>query len=420
MFGVETSGKELGSKLVNLADLRKQYKKLVTLCSVCSQGHLKGNFHIILDQDAFFTLAGVLVVQPEKVILQNRKLGTGETATSMSDAIGEVANLMVGSFDRIFRLEVPGHFTLAKTFIGQPWANPGELGLSNETQYIAVTYESTVDKFPPFTATALFTRDIFVPPPAVEAVEATQTAPDADDKDHDIHAEPVEAAEPAAPAEVFAAAAQQSAGLEAPVEIPNTAPASEAKPPDAQPPAAAAAEPAVAPAGPVSESIRKMTSSPAILPGDTMQEYLVLAQNLRNSTVAQVMRKDIAWLGVNDTVETALSKSRQLGIEYILIGESGKVDGIVSRSDLRGALSPYLQSYLAQWRRPLDAATLNIRLKWIMSAPVHTIAPQDSLSHAARLMHNNKIRALPVVDQTGKVLGIISTAQILSLLANIA
>ncbi len=49
-----------------------------------------------------------------------------------------------------------------------------------------------------------------------------------------------------------------------------------------------------------------------------------------------------------------------------------------------------------------------------MSRPVITISPQASLDDAASLMATEHISRLPVVDQRGKLLGIISEKQILS------
>ncbi len=49
-----------------------------------------------------------------------------------------------------------------------------------------------------------------------------------------------------------------------------------------------------------------------------------------------------------------------------------------------------------------------------MSHPVITITPQASLDDAASLMATEKISRLPVVDQRGKLVGIISEKQILS------
>ena len=52
-----------------------------------------------------------------------------------------------------------------------------------------------------------------------------------------------------------------------------------------------------------------------------------------------------------------------------MIGADGVLEGLVSKSDLAGAASPYLRPEFAKWRWPLDDATLQIKVKWIMSRP---------------------------------------------------
>ncbi len=49
----------------------------------------------------------------------------------------------------------------------------------------------------------------------------------------------------------------------------------------------------------------------------------------------------------------------------------------------------------------------------LMTSPAVTIAPEESLEHAARLMHARGIRRLPVVDPDGRMVGIISRADVL-------
>jgi len=102
----------------------------------------------------------------------------------------------------------------------------------------------------------------------------------------------------------------------------------------------------------------------------------------------------------------------QHNIRYLLIGSDGVLEGIVSKSDLAGAISPYLKPEFAKWHRPLDDATLQIKVKWIMSRPVHIIRPQMPLATIMRNMSRFRICALPVVAQQGKVLGLVTEAEI--------
>jgi predicted transcriptional regulator len=48
----------------------------------------------------------------------------------------------------------------------------------------------------------------------------------------------------------------------------------------------------------------------------------------------------------------------------------------------------------------------------VMSDHVESISPQDNLGHAARLMTENSIHHLLVLDQSGKPVGILSTSDI--------
>ena len=74
---------------------------------------------------------------------------------------------------------------------------------------------------------------------------------------------------------------------------------------------------------------------------------------------------------VNDNIQKMMKQAQQLQSKmqkddatYILIGKDGILEGIVSMSDVRDAISPYLKSTFSKWRRPLDDATLQIRSKW--------------------------------------------------------
>jgi CBS-domain-containing membrane protein len=50
----------------------------------------------------------------------------------------------------------------------------------------------------------------------------------------------------------------------------------------------------------------------------------------------------------------------------------------------------------------------------IMTAPPITITPNEPVTSAARLMYSCKVKRLPVVDETGRLTGIISRADVLA------
>ena len=343
MLGIEAEGKEIGTSTSSFLELKKQFKKLVSVGTVRSDAPLDGNFYIILDQEAFFTIAGVLVVQPEKVVIQNRKHGTKDTAADVADAVGEIGNLLVGAFDRVFRESDTGHghFVYLKTFIGDAWTKTAEnIGLADDKQVVASFFELTITPYGPCKMAVVYPKTIF----DVKAPE------------------------------------------EKPLPVPEAV--------------VAAVE-----SGAVSESIKKMTQSPAVLPGQAPTTSIL---------AGEIMRKDVAWADPEDTVEQALAKMAQGDHSYLLVGKEQKLDGIISRSDLRAAMSPYLLNMFSRWRRPLDIATLQIRIKWVMTKPVATIRSDATASAIASQFNTSKVRSLVVIDATGKVEGIITFNEIVA------
>jgi len=96
----------------------------------------------------------------------------------------------------------------------------------------------------------------------------------------------------------------------------------------------------------------------------------------------------------------------------VLIGGETRLEGIVSKSDVRGALSPYLRSMFVKWRSPMDIATLQIKAKWAMNRPVRTVRPDATLAVVMQAMSEHGGRCMPVVDEKGKVLGLVTVFEL--------
>ena len=176
------------------------------------------------------------------------------------------------------------------------------------------------------------------------------------------------------------------------------------------------AESAETEAGAVTDAIAKMTHSAAVLPGRFADSAAILA----GLTAKDVMTANVVWASPDETVEQLTAKMQQHDTGYLLIGEKAQLQGIVSKSDVRGALSPYLQSTFAQWRTPMDIATLQIKAQWIMSRPVRTVRPEATLAQVVQGMSERSGRCMPVTDEQGKVYGIVTVFDIFSALLTCA
>lgn len=96
---------------------------------------------------------------------------------------------------------------------------------------------------------------------------------------------------------------------------------------------------------------------------------------------------------------------------------NGRVAGIVSEADVLrkeerdfGRRGTGLPRRTRRERAQADARTVTE----LMSTPVITIHPDAPVGAAARLMNGHRIRRLPVVDSSGKLIGIVSRRDLLS------
>ncbi|MBN1508082.1 MAG: CBS domain-containing protein [Sedimentisphaerales bacterium] len=402
--------------------LRDHFKKLTAIHVVSADGALTGTFHLLFDQAGLFILSGVVIMLPEKRILEQVKRGSMENTESLQDAAREVGNLLVGSWDTVFREQCKGHrhFLKKDTFIGKLWDKPGQMPLSPEDQVLAALYDMTVEPYPSFTCAVVFPKSILgsvdntgmepggrTPPqqkPAdVNVATPGVSADDGDSKRGNEQSTPASDVPPRSltsgnPAcDVVPAAVAQ-----APVPADRGEPPTKPRPPDEAPPTAAqdtdAAPREPDPVAPLSRQTRA--------PDGGLTELL-------RTPVARIMQRDIVWATPEDTVQAVLAKMQQHNAGYVLIGQNGDLEGLVSNSNILGAVSLYLRPVFAKWHRPEDDATLGVKVKWIMSRPVRTIGPDTTLEGTIESMRRCGGRCLPVVDEKGAVQGIVTTFDIL-------
>ena len=130
-----------------------------------------------------------------------------------------------------------------------------------------------------------------------------------------------------------------------------------------------------------------------------------------------IMQENIVWSSPQDSVQQVFEKMRSHRSEYVIIGYDGIMEGIVSRSDLVGTSSSYLRPLMSKWQESQHNATVNIEIKWVMTRNVHTISPDTSYAAIIEKMRLFCGRALPVVDQGSKVLGLVTPFNILKVRA---
>jgi CBS domain-containing protein len=94
---------------------------------------------------------------------------------------------------------------------------------------------------------------------------------------------------------------------------------------------------------------------------------------------------------------------------FPVVDGEGVVVGVVSESDLLAR-----QAAPRPHRKQTDPARLTAAD--LMSWPPVTVGPDETARRAARLMYSRKLRRLPVVDHRGRLIGIVTRADLLSAL----
>jgi CBS domain-containing protein len=116
-------------------------------------------------------------------------------------------------------------------------------------------------------------------------------------------------------------------------------------------------------------------------------------------------------------IDRLLTQHKISGMPVLKMGR--EVAGVVSEADLLAAedetsrRARMASSVGRRWhRRPQPH--VNLTAGTLMTAPAITISPDATIPAAARLMNTHHVRRLPVVDEDGKLVGIVSRRDLLS------
>ena len=129
--------------------------------------------------------------------------------------------------------------------------------------------------------------------------------------------------------------------------------------------------------------------------------------------VRDIMTSPAMVIGPEATVPAANSLMREHKIRHLPVVENGRLVGMISRGDLREAsMTASINADQYELHFMLDKLTVGK----LMTRKVHTITPDAFIVHAAELMTEHKIAGLPVVDEKGAVLGIVTESDLLRML----
>jgi CBS domain-containing protein len=117
--------------------------------------------------------------------------------------------------------------------------------------------------------------------------------------------------------------------------------------------------------------------------------------------IKDVMSKNVIIIEENKTIFEAADKMCSKGISSLVIIESDKVKGIITRRDI----------FEKVMIKKLDPE--KILVKEIMSFPVVVLNENASLIAASGLMKSRKIKQIPIISDNNNIIGIITQTDII-------
>jgi CBS domain-containing protein len=139
-------------------------------------------------------------------------------------------------------------------------------------------------------------------------------------------------------------------------------------------------------------------------------------ENWGNSNIEDVMNKDPVVIEEESSLGTALSLFREHDISHLPVVRNGKIMGLLSIHDI---IVHIFQPKERQTRGDIGgekAPVLSIPVKGVMSKPVITVLPRNTLKYAADKMHRFDISCLVVVRK-GRPIGIVTKLDFLESIA---
>jgi CBS domain-containing protein len=136
-------------------------------------------------------------------------------------------------------------------------------------------------------------------------------------------------------------------------------------------------------------------------------------------SVKDVMTKAVVSVNESTPFKEIARLLAEQGVSAVpVVDAQGRVRGMVSEADLmlREEGMPEGRALLAGVRRRREVARMKGRVASdLMSSPAITVGPEAPITEAARQLHRHHLKRLPVIDADGRLVGILSRADLVKM-----
>jgi acetoin utilization protein AcuB len=134
--------------------------------------------------------------------------------------------------------------------------------------------------------------------------------------------------------------------------------------------------------------------------------------------VSRSMTQQVITIDIDEDLFSAKETMTTNGIRHLpVIDDAGRLIGVVTDRDIRSAMPSDALSDIDS--SEVRSGMANLKIKNIMTRNPTTLSPAHTIQDALLLIQKTRVGALPVVDEAGKLKGIISIRDLVRAFTNV-
>ena len=135
----------------------------------------------------------------------------------------------------------------------------------------------------------------------------------------------------------------------------------------------------------------------------------------RATTIANIMTREVFFVHPDDTMQRVDEIFRMHNIHHVpVIDGEGHVMGIISKSDYLKVLHGFTMFKTTKSEEYNKAILRSLLASEVMTKQVASLQPEDTVDVAAGYFRENLFHAIPVVDSNKRLVGIVTTFDMLN------
>ena len=132
--------------------------------------------------------------------------------------------------------------------------------------------------------------------------------------------------------------------------------------------------------------------------------------------VRDYMKSPVFTVTPDTLIDNALEMMREKHVRRLPVVENGKLVGLVTRNIIREA-TPSSPTPLTLWGLHYQLSRMKVRD--VMITDVIVVHPDDTIKEALALSEKHRIGTLPVVDENGNLVGILTSTDLVHVVAKL-